>query len=27
MTITWNDGHSTGIYSWELLGRDEPHQP
>ena len=24
--ITWNDGHSTGIYSWELLrpGREEP---
>ncbi len=19
--ITWNDGHSTGIYSWELLRR------
>ena len=19
MSITWNDGHSTGIYSWELL--------
>ena len=20
--ITWNDGHSTGIFSWELLGAD-----
>jgi ATP-binding protein involved in chromosome partitioning len=19
LSITWNDGHSTGIYSWELL--------
>jgi DUF971 family protein len=24
MSITWNDGHSTGIYSWELLRPDEP---
>jgi len=22
--ITWNDGHSTGIYSWELLRPDQP---
>ncbi|MGH2461326.1 MAG: gamma-butyrobetaine hydroxylase-like domain-containing protein [Chloroflexota bacterium] len=21
MTITWKDGHSTGIYSWEYLRR------
>jgi DUF971 family protein len=28
MSITWNDGHSTGIYSWELLSPDEPpHDP
>jgi len=20
--FTWNDGHSTGIYSWELLRPD-----
>jgi DUF971 family protein len=27
ISITWNDGHSTGIYSWDLLGPDErPHQ-
>jgi DUF971 family protein len=26
MSITWNDGHSTGIYSWDLLGPDEPSQ-
>jgi DUF971 family protein len=26
MSITWNDGHSTGIYSWDLLGPDEPPQ-
>ena len=24
MSITWNDGHSTGIYSWELLKPEEP---
>jgi DUF971 family protein len=24
MSITWNDGHSTGIYSWGLLRPDEP---
>jgi DUF971 family protein len=23
INITWNDGHATGIYSWELL-RPEP---
>jgi DUF971 family protein len=23
--FTWNDGHSTGIYSWELLRPDGPH--
>jgi DUF971 family protein len=22
--ITWNDGHTTGVYSWELLRPDEP---
>ena len=22
--ITWNDGHTTGIYSWELLRPDGP---
>jgi DUF971 family protein len=22
--FTWNDGHSTGIYSWELLRPDGP---
>jgi DUF971 family protein len=22
--ITWNDGHTTGIYSWELLRPDRP---
>jgi DUF971 family protein len=22
--IIWNDGHSTGIYSWTLLRSDEP---
>ena len=22
--ITWNDGHATGIYSWELLRPDKP---
>jgi DUF971 family protein len=22
--ITWNDGHATGIYSWELLRPDRP---
>jgi DUF971 family protein len=27
MSITWNDGHSTGIYSWELLGPEEPPDP
>jgi DUF971 family protein len=23
MSITWNDGHSTGIYSWDLFRGDE----
>ena len=27
MSITWNDGHSTGIYSWELLGPEQPPDP
>jgi len=27
MSITWNDGHSTGIYSWELLGPEEAPDP
>jgi DUF971 family protein len=22
--FTWNDGHATGIYSWELLRPDAP---
>jgi DUF971 family protein len=22
--ITWNDGHATGIYSWELLRPERP---
>ena len=22
--ITWNDGHATGIYSWELRRPDRP---
>lgn len=21
ISITWNDGHSTGIYAWEILRR------
>jgi len=24
ISITWNDGHTTGIYSWELLRPDRP---
>ena len=27
MSITWNDGHSTGIYSWELLSSEERRDP
>lgn len=27
MKITWNDGHATGIYSWELLRPTEPPHP
>jgi DUF971 family protein len=27
ITITWNDGHSTGIYSWSLLRPDEGPEP
>jgi DUF971 family protein len=22
--LTWNDGHATGVYSWELLRPDTP---
>ena len=25
--ITWNDGHSTGIYSWTLLRPEPPTEP
>ena len=24
INITWNDGHTTGIYSWELLHPEAP---
>jgi DUF971 family protein len=24
LSVTWNDGHSTGIYSWVLLRPDDP---
>lgn len=24
ISLTWNDGHSTGIYSWRLLRPDRP---
>src|SRR5947207_14932835 len=27
ISVTWNDGHSTGIYSWTLLRPDEGTEP